>query len=145
MGRDLARRGAIRPIGSFIKGLIKLAAAGVKVREGRLEGVRSHAQRAAELFSHVADQLRPEKSSYFGLSLPRLIELAAEVVRDPPTSMHRLDAPVEIVFPFVLWPDYSLRSGPAAKRRRYLSRLAKPTERHWSSGCITAASQQKGS
>src|SRR5260221_4877813 len=36
-------------VADFIKGLIKLAAAGVKVREGKPEGVRSHAGRAAAL------------------------------------------------------------------------------------------------
>src|SRR5918994_4594460 len=39
----------------FLKGLIKLAAAGVKAREGRAAGVQSHAQRAIELF-HSARQ-----------------------------------------------------------------------------------------
>src|SRR5271163_4645548 len=34
-----------------IKALIKLAAAGVKVREGQEHGVRTHAGRAAELFA----------------------------------------------------------------------------------------------
>jgi hypothetical protein len=41
------RRG---PIADLLKGLIKLAAAGVKSREGRSAGVKSHARRAAELF-----------------------------------------------------------------------------------------------
>ena len=105
--------GRTGPVGSFIKGLIKLAAAGVKVREGRPGGVRSHARRAAELFSRVADQLRREETSYFGLSLPRLIELATDVAPDPPTSRAPA-APVEIVFPFVLRPDESLHFGPEA-------------------------------
>ena len=107
--------GRTGPVGSFIKGLIKLAAAGVKVREGRPDGVRSHARRAAELFSRVADQLRPKQTSYFGLSIPRLIELATDVVRDPPTSRASAGAPVEIVFPFVLRPDESLRFGSEAR------------------------------
>ena len=41
--------GQTGPIAAFLQGLIKLAAAGVKVREGVPEGVRSHADRAAEL------------------------------------------------------------------------------------------------
>jgi uncharacterized protein len=102
------------PVGSFIKGLIKLAAAGVKVRERRPEGVRRHAKRAAELFSLVADRLPPEQAVYFGLSLPRLIELATEVARDPPASIARSGVPVEIVFPFVLRPNAVLRSEPEA-------------------------------
>jgi hypothetical protein len=35
----------------FLKGLIKLAAAGVKAREGRPAGVQNHAARAEELFT----------------------------------------------------------------------------------------------
>jgi hypothetical protein len=106
--------GRTGPVGSFIKGLIKLAAAGVKSREGRPAGVRSHARRAAELFSRVANQLRSEQSSYFGLSLPRLIELANDAAREPPTSRAPTGTPVEIVFPFVLRPNESLPSEPEA-------------------------------
>jgi len=40
------RRG---PAADFLKGLIKLAAAGVKAHEGRPEGVKLHAARAAQL------------------------------------------------------------------------------------------------
>jgi hypothetical protein len=39
----------------FLKGLIKLAAAGVKVRQRMPQGVQHHAQRAAELFRQTAD------------------------------------------------------------------------------------------
>lgn len=39
------------PTADFLKGLIKLAAAGVKAREGRPPGVRRHALRAVELLS----------------------------------------------------------------------------------------------
>src|SRR5262245_57964835 len=41
------------PTADFLKGLIKLAAAGVKAREGRAAGVRQHAERARELFQDV--------------------------------------------------------------------------------------------
>ena len=37
----------------FLKALIKLAAGGVKLREGRPEGLRRHAARAAELLEQV--------------------------------------------------------------------------------------------
>jgi hypothetical protein len=96
--------GRTGPIGDFIKGLIKLAAAGVKAREGRPEGVRAHARRAAELFSGVQRQLGPQQTSLFGLSLLCLIELAHDVAREPPKSCAPKQSPVEIVFPFILWP-----------------------------------------
>jgi hypothetical protein len=39
---------------NFIKGLIQLAVAGVKVRQGMPEGVVTHAQRASDLFIQAA-------------------------------------------------------------------------------------------
>ncbi len=95
------RRGAVA---DFMKGLIKLAAAGVKARERRLDGVRSHARRAAELFSRVLDQLGPEQTLYFGLALGRLIEWADDVAGQSPKSHSPAGTPVEIIFPFVLSP-----------------------------------------
>lgn len=59
----------------FLKGLIKLAAAGVKAREGRAAGVRRHAQRAAELFRGV----QTGHTEMFGCSLIELIAAAAAV------------------------------------------------------------------
>lgn len=67
------RRGATA---DFLKGLIKLAAAGVKHQQGVAAGVRSHARRAAELWRQVGgDRL-------FGLPLSDLIELAQGIDRD---------------------------------------------------------------
>jgi len=61
------RRG---PTADFLKGLIKLAAAGVKFREGRLEGVKLHAARAAEL-------LEPSRGRVvFGIAVDRLLSEA---------------------------------------------------------------------
>lgn len=45
---EAGRRG---PRADYLKGLIKLAAAGVKAREANAQGVRRHAQRASELFT----------------------------------------------------------------------------------------------
>jgi hypothetical protein len=56
----------------FLKGLIKLAAAGVKAREGKAAGVRQHAARAAELFSNVAEAVEFRRA-VFGLPLGELI------------------------------------------------------------------------
>lgn len=46
--------GRTGPTADLLKGLIKLAAAGVKVLEGIAGGAASHARRAAELFEHAA-------------------------------------------------------------------------------------------
>jgi uncharacterized protein len=90
---------------NFIKGLIKLAAAGVKVREGRPEGVRRHARRAAELFRETAGRLPPGQTHYFGLSLIWLIEMATNLASGALTPSPSTGARVEIVFPFVLAPE----------------------------------------
>ena len=65
----------------FLKGLIKLAAAGVKHCAGRPDGVRSHARRAAELWQGVARALGPEQSQFLGLGLAEWIGRAEEVTR----------------------------------------------------------------
>jgi hypothetical protein len=84
----------------FLKGLIKLAAAGVKVREGRPRGVVHHARAAAELFRRVggADE------RFFGLQLGELIRLAEEVADQPPPCRHPAAA-VEVVLPRALRPE----------------------------------------
>ena len=68
----------------FLKGLIKLAAAGVKQLEGRQAGVTRHLSRARELFTTVGQRhLGPE---FLGLGiealtaidkLPTTLELAS--------------------------------------------------------------------
>jgi hypothetical protein len=67
------------PLADFLKGLIKLAAAGVKHLAGQPAGTHSHAVRAAELFRSVAPALG---DSYLGLSLPPLIALAETIAEE---------------------------------------------------------------
>jgi hypothetical protein len=67
-------------VADFLKGLIKLAAAGVKHLEGKPVGVKSHACRAAELFQAVAKE--QGEGHFLGLSLPGLMDLAKAVCRD---------------------------------------------------------------
>jgi hypothetical protein len=62
-------------LADFLKGLIKLAAAGVKHREGKPEGVKSHVHRTAELWRGTARSVGAE-GSYLGFQFPTLIELA---------------------------------------------------------------------
>jgi hypothetical protein len=61
----------------FIKGLIKLAAAGVKYREGKPAGVQSHSCRAAHLWQAVA--LGLETDNFLGFRLQELTA-AAEAI-----------------------------------------------------------------
>jgi len=66
---------------SFLKGLIKLAAAGVKAREGRASGVRQHAKRAAELLRGGASKIKNDPRM-FGLPLVRLIKTTERIASE---------------------------------------------------------------
>jgi predicted metal-dependent hydrolase len=89
------RRG---PAADFLKGLIKLAAAGVKAREGRPAGVRQHALRAAELVAGVLASVAANNDCAFGLNLRELHQTAIEIAQqadelagdDKPQSDRRL-------------------------------------------------------
>ncbi len=84
----------------FLKGLIKLAAAGVKVREGRPSGVERHAARAVELFQGVRSIVG---NRYLGLDVDGLIDVARQLPAHVQLPDRR--APVEIVFDFLIVPD----------------------------------------
>jgi predicted metal-dependent hydrolase len=88
------RRG---PTADVLRGLIKLAAAGIKVRERREPGVRTHARRAAECF---ASARREGGAHQLGLDLDVWIERALAIAEDPPTDPGPPDAPVTRVFGF---------------------------------------------
>jgi predicted metal-dependent hydrolase len=63
----------------FLKGLIKLAAAGVKLRAGVPAGVRSHASRAAAIFHQLAGKLGGTEVRYLGLRLAELLSITQEL------------------------------------------------------------------
>ncbi|MBI1976953.1 MAG: DUF309 domain-containing protein [Candidatus Omnitrophica bacterium] len=86
----------------FLKGLIKLAAAGVKAREGRKRRVQQQAKRAEELFRQVTLASGSRKSRYMGLSLTQLIGFANRL-RHTPVAVTSND-PVKVVFRFKLRP-----------------------------------------
>jgi hypothetical protein len=94
------RRG---PIADLLKGLIKLAAAGVKVREGRPSGVESHARRAAELFRAAVAEATTIR---LGLSPARLALEADAIARSPSTTAAESATPAAFpVFSFRLEPQ----------------------------------------
>ena len=84
----------------FLKGLIKIAAAGVKAHEGAEVGCRRHARRAGELFESVSTL---GNDSLMGLSLPELISMAKRIQDRglPPTAAERT---TPIVFPYTMSP-----------------------------------------
>jgi uncharacterized protein len=85
----------------FLKGLIKLAAAGVKAREGRPPGVARHARRAQELFQSVSTALAPEHQ-HLGLDLAELTEMAGTLAENTTLAEPQPLLPVQPIFPYAL-------------------------------------------
>jgi predicted metal-dependent hydrolase len=92
------RRG---PLADLFKGLIKLAAAGVKAREGRLAGLQRHARRAGDLFaaarSHSGGRL-------MGLDIDELMAAAEQLARQQAVAPDT-GAAVQRVLDVVLRPQ----------------------------------------
>jgi len=88
----------------FLKGLIKLAASGVKVRQGQPRGVAGHAAGAAELFRDIARHLGEEEAVYLGLRLRDLIFFAERIELHAEDARADEDASVKVVFDFDLIP-----------------------------------------
>ena len=86
----------------FVKGLIKLSAAGVKAREGNAAGVNRHAQRAVDLFRGVAEDATTDWHSLFGITPERLIGLGVELENRSQQVITISDDAVLRVVPFVL-------------------------------------------
>ncbi len=95
------RRGVMA---DMCKALIKLAAAGVKAREGRANGVLRHARRGKQLLDAVIQQLEPATSHFMGLCLADLRQAAEQLIADPDAVVDQRDDPVVVVMPFVLDP-----------------------------------------
>ncbi len=98
------RRG---PTADVLRGLIKLAAAGIKVRERREPGVRTHARRAAECF---ASARRQGGTHQLGLDLDVWIERALASPRARP--------PI---------PDRPMRPSPASSRSGFINQAETST------------------
>ena len=86
------------PTADVLKGLIKLAAAGVKVRQGQPRGVSTHARRAAELFESVARGGVPRR---LGLDLMAWAAVSRGIAGRPPEG----PGPEEGVVAGVLGPS----------------------------------------
>jgi predicted metal-dependent hydrolase len=83
----------------FLKGLIKLAAAAVKVRQGEPRGVQNHARRAAELFTRLGPA-----SKFMGLQVEQLISWAKALAALPAAIVQESELAVPVVCPFELRP-----------------------------------------
>lgn len=96
---------------AFLQGLIALAAAGFKAREGIEAGVRRHGERAAGFFVDVAADDRQAGSlgpTYMGLDLGDLVGHARAMADRASDPVDTARAGEGAVFPFDLRPE----SGP---------------------------------
>ncbi len=100
-----------------LKGLIKLAAAGVKVRQRQRHGVVTHARRAAALFTAARERAGPAQ---LGLDLDAWIETAEAVAAAPPDDHAPWGAAVSRVFAFRIEPHATGVGGTceASQRRQ---------------------------
>jgi hypothetical protein len=90
------------PTADLLKGLIRLAAAGVKVRERRPRGALVHAREAARLFEAVSATTGVPVQH--GLDLSACAALARKVAAVPPDDTAPPGARVSRVFSFELKP-----------------------------------------
>lgn len=88
----------------FIKGLIKLAASGVKAREGRPVGLQRHAHRAHELFQIVSEYRTENEAVVYigGMDLRSVCEAANAIAENAGHLINSTDDPLKIVLPLVL-------------------------------------------
>jgi hypothetical protein len=79
------RRG---PVAAWLKALIKLAAAAVKLREGNAAGVQRHARRALQLFAEVRRHIAPPATAYAGVELSQAEALAHSLESAASADLH---------------------------------------------------------
>lgn len=89
----------------FLQGLIKLAASGVKAKQGSITGLNKHADGAIKLFREVGLGIKDEGENYYGFKLKSLIEVAEEVKAINLEKSVRTDLKNPCVFEFILLPD----------------------------------------
>lgn len=97
----LGRRGSQA---DFIKGLIKLTAAGVKLRQRRPRGAVRHARRAAELFAGCA-RIAGAPGVFPGELSPWYLAAQCLALAERPPLVAEPVGPPQVVrvMPFVLW------------------------------------------
>lgn len=81
---------------ALLQGLIRLAAAGVKLRQGLAANVQSHADAARRLFLQAQD--RAGSPTLCGLDLVRLLALADQVITQPAPRGAQDAVAVRVVF-----------------------------------------------
>ena len=90
----------------LVKGLIKLAAAGVKAREGTAGGVRRHLRRGAELLESAARSIATGKQ-LLGIEPGKLASRFRELADKNEELVNASDEPVVVVLPLEVYPAQS--------------------------------------
>lgn len=98
----------------FLKALIKLAAAGVKLREGNAVGITRHANRAHQLLQLVQSQLPADQTDLAGLNLASLIKAAATVASTAESLIAQNPDPIHNTLPIRLNPSFVNRSSKSS-------------------------------
>lgn len=90
--------GRSSPEARCVQGLIRLAAAGVKIREGCAAGVRRHAERGRELLGDLSAEcggdVRSRRSVALGLDPESIVRVLAELSDYRPACWHTSRTPV---------------------------------------------------
>lgn len=94
----------VGPVAEILRALIKLAAAGVKVRQRQPRGVASHARRAAETLRRESARSGPHR---LGLDLEALARVAERLAANPPATDLPPEAPASSVLGIRLLGDPS--------------------------------------
>lgn len=84
-------------IADFLKGLIKLAAAGVKAREGNIAGIENHVLRAKMLLTHIQTKYA-DQPTFGHLHLDTLKQLCNAIFADPARMVDTSDTAVVSVY-----------------------------------------------
>ena len=101
--------GRAGPVADLLRGLIKFAAAGVKVRQQQQHGVVTHASRAAASFD--AARLVSSGTRLLGMDLVELAKTARSLAESPPSTGSTLSDPLVRVFDFTLSPKETTALG----------------------------------
>ncbi len=87
----------------FLRALIKLAAAGVKVRQGNDRGLKRHAENAVQEFSDLSERLDGDRLA--GFLITELRSYAEDILKNGVSTRVEPGAEPEAVFSFVLIPE----------------------------------------
>lgn len=87
----------------FLKALIKITAAAVKIRQEQPSGTKEHAGRASKIFKSIKNEMGNEK--YAGLNLSSLIEFSVLIAEKAEGWKGEPDKKRVILFDYFLMPE----------------------------------------